>query len=64
MTENALDQQRMPVHPFPDEKIAVLYQDDDYGKNILKGIWDGLGLKGLMIVATESYETSTPTINS
>jgi branched-chain amino acid transport system substrate-binding protein len=46
-------------------KIAVLYQNDDYGKDYLKGLKDGLGAKAAsMIVAEESYETSEPTIDS
>ncbi|WP_454624498.1 ABC transporter substrate-binding protein [Bradyrhizobium cenepequi] len=49
----------------PDAKIAVLYQNDDYGKDYLKGLKDGLGSKASsMIVAEESYETSEPTIDS
>ena len=49
----------------PDAKIAVLYQNDDYGKDYLKGLKDGLGSKAAsMIVAEESYETSEPTIDS
>ena len=49
----------------PDAKIAVLYQNDDYGKDYLKGLKDGLGGKAAsMIVAEESYETSEPTIDS
>ena len=48
----------------PDGKIAVLYQNDDYGKDLLKGLKDGLGAKASMIVAEESYETSEPTIDN
>ena len=49
----------------PDAKIAVMYQNDDYGKDYLKGLKDGLGAKAAtMIVAEESYETSEPTIDS
>ena len=49
----------------PDAKIAVLYQNDDYGKDYLKGFRDGLGSKAAsMIVAEESYEVSEPTIDS
>src|ERR1700754_159239 len=49
----------------PDAKIAVLYQNDDYGKDYLKGLKDGLGAKAAsMIIAEESYETSEPTIDS
>jgi branched-chain amino acid transport system substrate-binding protein len=43
----------------PDAKIAVLYQNDDYGKDYLKGLKDGLGAKAAsMIIAEESYETT------
>jgi ABC-type branched-subunit amino acid transport system substrate-binding protein len=49
----------------PDAKIAVLYQNDDYGKDYLKGLKDGLGQKAAsMIVAEESFETSEPTIDN
>ncbi|WP_024510815.1 ABC transporter substrate-binding protein [Bradyrhizobium sp. ARR65] len=49
----------------PSGKIAVLYQNDDYGKDYLKGLKDGLGAKASsMIVAEESYETTEPTIDS
>ena len=49
----------------PDAKIAVLYQNDDYGKDYLKGLKDGLGAKASsMIIAEESFETTEPTIDS
>ncbi len=49
----------------PAAKIAVLYQNDDYGKDYLKGFKDGLGAKAAsMIVLEESYEVSEPTIDS
>ena len=49
----------------PDAKIAVLYQNDDYGKDYLKGLKDGLGDKAKsMIVAEASYEVSDPTVDS
>jgi ABC-type branched-subunit amino acid transport system substrate-binding protein len=49
----------------PDARIAVLYQNDDYGKDYLKGLKDGLGAKAAsMIVAEESFETTEPTIDS
>ena len=48
----------------PNAKIGVLYQNDDYGKDYLKGLKDGLGDKVKMIVAEVSYEVSDPTIDS
>ncbi len=49
----------------PDVKIGVLYQNDDYGKDYLKGLRDGLGDKAAkMIVAEVSYEVSDPTVDS
>jgi len=49
----------------PDAKIAVLSQNDDYGKDYLKGLKDGLGAKAAtMIIAEESFETSEPTIDN
>jgi branched-chain amino acid transport system substrate-binding protein len=50
---------------YPNARIGVLYQNDDYGKDYLKGLKDGLGSKAAsMIVAQESYETTEPTIDS
>ncbi len=48
----------------PNAKIAVLFQNDDYGKDYLKGLKDGLGDKASLIVAESSYEVSEPTVNS
>jgi ABC-type branched-subunit amino acid transport system substrate-binding protein len=49
----------------PAGKIAVLYQNDDYGKDYLKGLKDGLGAKAAsMIVAEESFETTEPTVDN
>jgi branched-chain amino acid transport system substrate-binding protein len=49
----------------PNAKIGILYQNDDYGKDYLKGFKDGLGAKAAsMIVLEESYEVSEPTIDS
>ncbi len=49
----------------PTGKIGILYQNDDYGKDYVNGIRDGLGAKAAsMIVGEESYETTTPTIDS
>ncbi|MGH6743216.1 MAG: ABC transporter substrate-binding protein, partial [Bradyrhizobium sp.] len=49
----------------PDAKIAILYQNDDYGKDYVKGLKDGLGAKAAsMMVAEESYETTEPSIDN
>jgi branched-chain amino acid transport system substrate-binding protein len=48
----------------PNAKVAILFQNDDFGKDYLKGLKDGFGAKASMIVAEESYETSEPTIDS
>jgi branched-chain amino acid transport system substrate-binding protein len=48
----------------PNAKIAVLYQNDDFGKDYLKGLKDGLGAKSSMITAEEGYETSEPSIDN
>jgi ABC-type branched-subunit amino acid transport system substrate-binding protein len=49
----------------PNAKVAILYQNDDYGKDYLKGFKDGLGAKNAkMIVAEASYEVSEPTVDS
>ena len=49
----------------PNAKIAMLYQNDDYGKDYLKGMKDGLGAKAAtMIVKEASYEVTDPTVDS
>ncbi|MDE2275357.1 MAG: ABC transporter substrate-binding protein, partial [Burkholderiales bacterium] len=46
-------------------KIGVLYQNDDFGKDYLKGFEEGLGAKAAtMIVSKVSYEVTDPTIDS
>jgi branched-chain amino acid transport system substrate-binding protein len=48
----------------PDAKIAIFYQNDDFGKDYLKGIKDGLGAKATsMIIMEESYEVTEPSID-
>jgi branched-chain amino acid transport system substrate-binding protein len=42
----------------------VLFQNDDYGKDVLKGLKDGLGNKTGMIIAEMPYETGDPTVDS
>ncbi len=49
----------------PNAKIAILYQNDDYGKDYLKGFEDGLGDKAkTMIVSKITYEVTDPTVDS
>ncbi|MEO8523530.1 MAG: ABC transporter substrate-binding protein [Caldimonas sp.] len=49
----------------PNAKVAILYQNDDYGKDVLKGVKDGLGAAGAkMIVKEATYEVTDPTIDS
>ena len=50
---------------LPEAKIAVLYQNDDFGKDYLVGLREALGDKAdKMIIATQSYETTDPTVDS
>ncbi len=49
---------------MPDAKIAVLYQNDDYGKDYLNGFKEGLGDMTSQIVAELPYETADPTVDS
>ncbi|HYM31327.1 MAG TPA: ABC transporter substrate-binding protein [Candidatus Cybelea sp.] len=50
---------------LPNTKVAVLYQNDDAGKDYLKGITDGFGDKaGKFIVKAVSYEVTDPTVDS
>lgn len=49
----------------PNARIAILYQNDDYGKDYLKGLRDGLGEKAAsMIVAEDAYDVAEPTIDN
>jgi len=49
----------------PNAKIGILYQNDDYGKDYVKGMKDGLGEKAkTMIISEQPYETSDPTVDS
>jgi ABC-type branched-subunit amino acid transport system substrate-binding protein len=49
---------------FPNGKIAMFWQNDDAGRDQIKGVRDGLGAKASMIIADKSYEVSDPTIDS
>jgi len=47
----------------PNAKIGILYQNDDYGKDYVKGLKDGLNGK-LQIISEQPYETTDPTVDS
>ncbi len=50
---------------YPKAKVGVLYQNDDYGKDYLNGLKDGLGDKAdAMIVKVETYNVTDPSIDS
>jgi branched-chain amino acid transport system substrate-binding protein len=49
---------------YPNAKIGILYQNDDLGKDYVKGLKDALGAKASMVVAEKSYELSDPTVDS
>jgi len=50
---------------LPNAKIAVLYQNDDFGKDYLIGLREALGDKAdKLIIATQTYETTDPTVDS
>jgi branched-chain amino acid transport system substrate-binding protein len=55
---------RYVMNEKPAAKIAILYQNDDSGKDFLKGFKDGLGDKAGMIAAAVSYEPTDPTVDS
>lgn len=48
----------------PNAKIGILYQNDDFGKDYLRGFKAGLGAKASQIVAEAPYELADPTIDS
>ncbi len=48
----------------PDAKIGIIYQNDDFGKDYLKGFKDGLGAKATMITVEDSYEVAEPTMDT
>jgi branched-chain amino acid transport system substrate-binding protein len=47
----------------PNGKVGILYQNDDYGKDYVKGLKDGLGGK-VQVVAEVPYEVTDPTVDS
>jgi branched-chain amino acid transport system substrate-binding protein len=53
------------LNNLPDARVAVLYQNDDFGKDYMIGLREGLGEKAdKMIVAIQSYETTDATVDS
>src|SRR5882724_6400053 len=53
------------IEEYPNAKIGILYQNDDFGKDYLNGVKSGLGDKAAkMIVAEASFEVSDPTVDS
>jgi len=52
------------VTAHPNAKIGVLYQNDDFGKDYLRGLTDGLGSNAGWIVATQSYEATSVDVSS
>ena len=49
----------------PNAKIGILFQNDDFGKDVLKGVEDGLGAAGAKLVVSKvSYEVTDPTVDS
>lgn len=56
---------RYILEHFPNSKIGMLYQDDDFGREFLKGVTDGLGEHARrMFVAALSYQVTDPTVDS
>ena len=50
---------------LPDARIAVLYENDDFGKDYLVGLREGLGASAnKMVIASQSYELTDPSVNS
>jgi len=56
---------RYILKQFPNAKMAILYQNDDFGKDYLNGLREGLGDKAdKMLIAKQTYETTDPTVDS
>nr|HET7858562.1 ABC transporter substrate-binding protein [Caldimonas sp.] len=56
---------RYLIKTKPNAKVAILYQNDDYGKDLLKGVEETLsGPHAKMIVSKTSYEVTDPTVDS
>src|SRR4249919_3282691 len=48
----------------PKTRVGVLYQNDDYGKDLLKGLTNGLGSKGKLVVSKQNYEVTDDNVQS
>jgi branched-chain amino acid transport system substrate-binding protein len=48
----------------PQARVAVLYQNDDFGKELLRGFQDGIVDSGVRIADAESYEVTDPSVAS
>jgi len=48
----------------PKARIGVLYQDDDYGKDLMAGLRNGLGKKAKLIVSKQGYDVTDPDVKS
>jgi len=55
---------RYILENFPNGKIAVLWQNDDAGREQLQSVKSGLGARAGMIIASESYEVTEPTVDT
>ena len=55
---------RYVVKHRPKARIAVLYENSDYGRDLLKGLQRGLGKKRSRIVAKATYEVTDSDVNS
>ncbi|WP_092231001.1 ABC transporter substrate-binding protein [Bradyrhizobium sp. Gha] len=55
---------RMLLKEKPDAKIGIIYQNDDYGRDLLRGVKEGLGERASMIVAEESFDITEPTMDT
>jgi branched-chain amino acid transport system substrate-binding protein len=48
----------------PKARVGVLYQDDDYGTDLLAGLRNGLGKKAKLIVSRQNYDVTDPDVQS
>jgi branched-chain amino acid transport system substrate-binding protein len=55
---------RYVVKSFPTLKLAVLYQDDDYGRDMVAGLKKGLGAKAKQIVSLVGYDPTAASVAS